>query len=389
MKFFSGRKKTGKEEKKKQSALREWVDACIFAVIAGTLIRTFLVEAFVIPSPSMEQTLLINDYIFVSKISYGPRIPNTPLAIPFTQASLPFFKSLKPYSTAVQWPYYRLPGFGNVQHNDVVVFNLPVGDTVLRDPSGGDVNYYQELHKENFPPPDIRPVDKRATWVKRCVGLPGDTLQIDANMVCINGVEQPLPAYSQHRYQLYSNECKSLPDSLKKALQLDENWRVLNADSSSYTINLTTVAVKKLKGTRYAIEPLLQNEGNRDSRLFPQDFSYHWNEDYFGPIYIPKKGATIVINHENIPLYYRVIATYEKNKLDTTNGTIRINGVPATAYTFKMNYYFMMGDNRHYSEDSRFYGFVPEDHIVGKAVTIWFSFGEGSIRWRRLLSGIK
>ncbi|SHM91118.1 signal peptidase I [Chitinophaga jiangningensis] len=388
MKFLARQPQKETSEKKKKSILREWTEAVIFAVVTATLIRTFLFEAFMIPSPSMEQTLLINDYIFVSKLSYGPRIPNTPLALPFTQARMPFFPNVKPYSTAVIWPYKRLPGFGKVQRGDVIVFNLPVGDTVLTSKQGEDVDYYRELHPEKFPPPDIRPIDKRATWIKRCIGLPGDTLEINAGIVYINRIPLDEPAHSQRPYFLFDNECKGLPDSLLNEWDIDRKFFQMRGDSTKFRYYFTPTVVRKLRQLGYNIEPVIHSP-DRDSRIFPKDFEHQYNEDFFGPIIIPKKGLTIPLDSSNIILYARAIATYEHNKLDTSTNVIMINGAPASSYTFKMNYYWMMGDNRHFSEDSRFWGFLPEDHVMGKATMIWLSYDKTSIRWRRFFNLIK
>ncbi len=386
MKFFSRRKPAANAEKKKKSLLREWIDSIVFAVIVATLIRTFLFEAFVIPTPSMEQTLLVNDYIFVSKVSYGPRIPNTPLAIPFTNATMPFFVGVKPYSTAVKWPYMRLPGFGKPKRNDVIVFNLPIGDSVLLNKKGEEVDYYHELYKERYLL-DVRPVDKRATWIKRCIGLPGDTITIRDAMISVNGQLQTLPPASELKRIIIDNSCKTLPDSLRKALRIDSNFYQFYADSTKAMYNLTAEASEKLQKMGYKMEVYLSTE--KDRRMFPYDTLYAWNRDHYGPIYVPKKGDVVQLTNENIGLYTRIIASYEGNRLDTTQGRILINGVPASSYKFKMNYYWMMGDNRHNSEDSRYWGFLPEDHIVGKASLVWLSVGPGNIRWRRMLHFIK
>ncbi|MBV8252737.1 MAG: signal peptidase I [Chitinophaga sp.] len=382
MKFFSRRKPTTNAEKKKKSLLREWIDAIVFAVVVATLIRTFLFEAFVIPTPSMEQTLLVNDYIFVSKVSYGPRIPITPLAIPFTNSTLPFLTGVKPYSTAVQWPYMRLPGFGKPKRYDVIVFNLPAGDTVVTDKHGEELNAYQVGSIDGYPPPDIRPVDKRATWIKRCIGLPGDTVTIKNGEVSVNGQLQILPPESEMKYIITDNTCKTLPSSLRKELRIDSNFYQYYRDSTKTRYNLTVVAREKLRKLGYQVE--LDSATEKDKRMYPYDTMYAWNRDNFGPIYVPKKGDVVQLTRENIGLYIRIIGTYEGNKLDTTNGRILINGVPASSYTFKMNYYWMMGDNRHYSDDSRYWGFLPENHIVGKATMVWLSVGSGNIRWRRM-----
>ncbi len=395
MNFSFSDVKQPEEGARKKSKAREWIEAALFAVVAATLIRTFIFEAFVIPSASMEKTLLINDFIFVSKISYGPRIPNTPLAWPFTHHTLPFTKNIKPFSTAVQWPYTRLPGFGSIQRNDVVVFNYPCGDTVLKTIAGDDEDYYTNMRSlgaayvhKNYPAPVIRPVDKRENWIKRCIAIPGDTLQIIDGIVYINHEATASPAHFEARYYVTMPDKKELTDSMRDVLGTDHIQRATR-DSGMFIYNLTTANIDTLKAMGATVERYVY-DAFADSRVFPFDTKhYEWNEDCFGPLYIPRKGATVKLDTLTLPFYSRIITTYEHNTLHVANGKIYINNQETTTYTFKMNYYWMMGDNRRESMDSRFWGYVPEDHIVGKAWIIWMSIHHHRIRWGRLFSAIE
>lgn len=381
------------QPKKKKSAIREWFDAAIFAIIAATLIRTFIFEAYTIPTPSMEKTLLVNDFLFVSKISYGPRIPMTPLAVPFTHHTLPFTKYSKAYSEAVHWKYRRLPGFSDVKRYDVVVFNFPEGDTVALE--NQDQSYYQMVRafgrdavwEQNHV--ISRPVDKRENYIKRCMGVAGDTLSIKDGVVFINGEQAPIPQESERRYWVTTTGDALNPSRLDE-MDIDPGTDG-PYDSAKYRYNLTPGAAATLKSWPVVtnLAPFV-NPAPEEVAVFPHDTAhYHWTEHNFGPMYIPKKGVTVKIDASNIAFYDRIISVYEGNKLEINNGQISINGKPADSYTFKMNYYWMMGDNRDNSLDSRYWGFVPEDHIVGKAWLIWMSYGKGSIRWSRLFRTIK
>jgi signal peptidase I len=381
------------QPKKKKSAVREWFDAAIFAIIAATLIRTFIFEAYTIPTPSMEKTLLVNDFLFVSKISYGPRIPMTPLAVPFTHHTLPFTKYSKAYSEAVEWKYRRLPGFSDVQRYDVVVFNFPEGDTVALEQQ--EQSYYQLVRyygRDNVWEQNhvtSRPVDKRENYIKRCMAIAGDTLSIKQGVVFINGQQAPIPAESERRYWVRTTGDPLNPTRLD---ELDIDPSPLGVfDSSTFRYDLTPGSAALLKTWPVVTElkPYVKS-ATQDVGVFPHDTAhYKWTEHNFGPLYIPKKGATVKLDSTTIAFYDRIISVYEDNKLENKNGQFYINGKPADSYTFKMNYYWMMGDNRDNSLDSRFWGFVPEDHIVGKAWLIWMSYGKGSIRWSRLFKTIK
>ena len=384
----------------KKSAAREWVDAAAFAIVAATLIRTFVFEAYTIPTPSMEKTLLVNDFLFVSKFSYGPRIPNTPVAMPFVHHTMPFV-AVKSYSEAIYIPYTRwFPT--PVKRNDVVVFNFPVNDTLINDEAqqfGSQTTYYQvvrQIGREetwNRYGNDIitRPVDKRENFIKRCVGVGGDVLQVVNGNVLINGQPQVVFPQSEINYILQT-PANSLLDKDKLAelgikSRLDQQGELYQIDQTKWLVNITNEEKLKLKLPQgYSITDYIMTA---DKDLFPYyDTTRHWSADNFGPIMIPKKGSTLELTPDNLIRYQRCIQVYEGNKFENKNGQIFINGTPATSYTFKMNYYWMMGDNRHNSLDSRYWGFVPEDHVVGKASLIWFSW-EGGPRWSRIFKSIR
>ncbi len=384
------KRNTDGQPRKRKSAVREWLDAAIFAIIAATLIRTFIFEAYTIPTPSMEKTLLVNDFLFVSKISYGPRIPNTPLAVPFTHHTLPGTKYTKAYSEAVHWSYKRLPGFTDIKRNDVVVFNFPEGDTVALEQQ--DQSYYGLVRSlgrdavwESYHVTS-RPVDKRENYIKRCVAEAGDTLSIRDGIVFVNSKQAPIPPESERRYMVQTNGDPLNPDRLEELDMTANPDATLSSGLFLYNLTPGNVAALKNFPVVKSIKPYFSGEQS----VFPYDTAhYHWTEENFGPLYIPKKGATVKLDSTNIAIYDRVIRVYEGNTLEAKNGQFYINNQPASTYTFKMNYYWMMGDNRNNSLDSRYWGFVPEDHVVGKAWLIWMSYGQGSIRWSRLFRTIK
>jgi len=393
----------------KKGAIREWIDAAVFAIVAATLIRTFVFEAYTIPTPSMEKTLLVNDFLFVSKFAYGPRLPNTPLALPFMHHTI-IGTNTKSYVEWIHIPYIRW--FSKpVQRKDVVVFNFPVNDTLINDAQhGSQITYYQEIQAtmmanhiseqearqrvlDQYGDLIItRPVDKRENFIKRCVGIAGDTLQIKNRVVYINGVVQPLPEYHEFNYLVTTTRPLD-PDQLNSIGIHDTDDQNKNqvqmVGTNSYIIGMSDaekLQLKLLPGIK-DIQPQPLNDYDKGQFLFPYE-SNGWTVDDYGPIWIPKKGATIQLTPENLRRYHRCIDTYEANKFEEKNGQYFINGKSATSYTFKMNYYWMMGDNRHNSLDSRYWGFVPEDHIVGKASLIWFSYGNNGIRWNRIFRTI-
>ncbi len=388
----------------KKSTAREWIDAGIFAVVAATLIRTFVFEAYVIPTGSMEKTLLVNDYLFVSKFSYGPRIPNTPLSIPFVHNTMPITNG-KSYLEWIKIPYTRwFPS--PVKRGDVVVFNFPAGDTVIDLPDYQSENPYYHASLELghgsidagrqiiLQDPDqypliTRPVDKEENYIKRCEAIPGDTLQIKDQVVYINGKPQPFPPESETWYTV-----NTMGQVLDENVMKDEYGVDINNTAEAnptgipnqYLMLLTWKAYQKMlsSGLAKSIVPQIDT----DRMVYPYCRSLTWTIDNYGPIWIPARGGTIPLTSGTYPIYERAIRVYEGNKLEMKDGKIYLNDRPATQYSFKMNYYWMMGDNRHGSQDSRLWGFVPEDHIVGEAWLIWMSWDHG-IRWRRLFNKIK
>lgn len=388
----------------KKSGTREWVDAAVFAVVAATIIRTFVFEAYTIPTGSMEKTLLVNDFLFVNKSSYGPRLPNTPLSFPFVHHTLPFTRS-KSYLEWIKIPYTRL--FANeVKRNDVVVFNYPVGDTVIGE-FQSDLNYYDYLRgypgtrEQLLAERDdimVRPVDKRENFIKRCIGIPGDTIKIIDGDVFVNGTKSTAPSQSETFYYVTTNGKEFFSDEfLKNELNIDiddamqRDMGQVHDMPNTWQINLTEEQAAKVAALPFVgpkgIVKTLNTVGYGNT--FPHDtVHYKWTEDNFGPVWVPKKGSTLKLTNENIAMYRRVIEVYEGNTLVQNATGFVINGQATDSYTFKMDYFWMMGDNRHNSQDSRFWGFVPEDHIVGKASLIWFSWQHGP-RWKRLFKTIK
>ncbi|MDR1718709.1 MAG: S26 family signal peptidase [Dysgonamonadaceae bacterium] len=412
-----------KTENKHVRKLAEWVDAIFFALIAVYLINLFIFQNYKIPTSSLEKTLLVGDYLFVSKLSYGPRVPNTPLSFPLSQHTLPIL-NCKSYIEWPQWPYHRLKGFGHVKRYDIVVFNFPTGDTVALRQQNPD--YYQlcDLYgrdrvnsdKATFGEIVYRPVDRRENYVKRCVGMPGDSLQIIDNKVYIDGKPLPDPKNMQLNYFVETTG-KLFSDKQFRTLNVSKEDQMLvngmanselafellgiHPDSTGaynpvYKIPLTQEALNKIRNSGWAKTTVVEPDAFGGDYFYPgKRYQTGWSRDNFGPLWIPKKGATVELDEKNLALYSRCIVNYEGNRMHIKDGAVFINDAPASTYTFKYDYYFMMGDNRHNSLDSRSWGFVPEDHVVGSPILVWLStdkdrgFFDGGIRWKRLFRLVK
>ena len=351
--------------KKQKSFLREWGDAILFAVVAATLIRWATFEAYTIPTPSMEKSLLVGDYLFVSKLHYGPRTPRTPLQVPLTHQTI-WGTSIPSYSTAIQLNSHRLPGFSKVKNNDVVVFN--------------------------YPPEDQYPADLRTNYIKRCIGIAGDKVEIRDTKVYVNDNLLKDPVKTQYSYYLVTE------NALNDRVFEEHDITDINTVQGGYIVHTLPETAEKLKQLDYIkhVQMLKDSAGVADPQVYPNVPSkFKWNKDNYGPIQIPKEGQTITLDSLSIPLYETVIRKYENNKnVEVKGNQVFVEGKEIKTYTFKQNYYFMMGDNRHNSADSRFWGFVPEDHIVGKAVLIWMSSNPngglgGKVRWNRIFNIIK
>mgnify|MGYP001319461740 CR=1 FL=1 len=364
------KKKKKEKKKKKKSEIKSWFDAIIFAVIAATILRTFLIEAYTIPTSSMEKSMLIGDFLFVSKVAYGPRVPMTPIAFPLVHHTMPIGNK-KSYSEIIKIPYHRMKGLGNIKRNDCVVFNWPA---------------------ENLG----RPIDKKENYVKRCVGIPGDIIEMKNADLLVN--EAPQEQFEgmkiQWHYEIMTKGNGLNPNILLEKYDITEGGYGRNRNE--YNLTLTEYNRNALKSfpNVIKIERKFEKAGIYSDYIFPHDNKYKWNIDNFGPITIPYRGMTIKLSNKNLCLYKEIIERYEKNKLEIINNQIYINSKVASEYTFSMNYYWMMGDNRHNSADSRFWGFVPENHIVGKALFVWMSWdrngkGFNKIRWNRLFKSVK
>ena len=416
---------------KPRTALGEWVSSIAFAIIAATLVHTYVMQPYTIPTSSLEKTLLVGDYLFVSKFHYGARVPTTAIATPMLHDSIPTAiiseKNTKSYLNKPLLPYLRIPGFQKIKRNDIVVFNWPV-DTLVHwmDPSKGT---------------DFKPLDKKTNYVKRCVGIAGDTLEVRDGYVYINGKQNILPdrAKLQFYNRVYSEKGLSTQKLLRYTDKEFERKFIINFTSQNqfekvmrYATNnpekikdnqfiITTsdegipqwiingyrldikeistkirkanitdeIAAKLRKDSEVdSVVKVINPKGNKGNNMFPQATNLSWNTDNYGPIYIPKKGTTVPLNMNSIPFYERIIEDYENNQLEVIGEHIFVNGKKSTSYTFKQDYYWMMGDNRQNSLDARSWGYVPFDHVVGKPVLIWFSINEGKIRWERLFTTV-
>ncbi|GGH39601.1 signal peptidase I [Mangrovimonas yunxiaonensis] len=415
---------------KPRTAFGDWVSSILFAVVAATIVHTYFIQPYTIPTSSLEKSLLVGDFLFVSKFHYGARVPMTTVAAPMVHDTIPGLKSKSylyddnagdkgnSWKNTFQLPYLRLPGFQKIKHNDIVVFNWPV-DTLYNMYKPADRTYY-------------KPVDKRTNYVKRCVGLPGDSLQIKDGFVYVNGKQNVLPDRAKLQF-FHTVETKpdismpflnqygiteftnvfSLPtnvwDDARVQDYLDNNNTHLNVvykDSSTVHLvgqmsrkayeklqfqtvsnkisaNATLELAAKMKQDPQVVSIVKNSSKKRDYSVFPHDANYNWNNDFFGPLYIPEAGATVALNLETLPLYKRIITDYEGHTLQVKGNQIFIDGAVAKDYTFKKDYYWLMGDNRHNSLDARSWGFVPFDHVVGKPVFIWMSWGDGKPRWER------
>lgn len=394
---YLGQSNTEEFQKKypyKKSVTREWADAIIFATVAASLIRGFLIEAYMIPTGSMERSLLVGDFLFVSKLNYGPRVPMTPLAFPFAHHTMPVTGG-KAYSEVIQLPYKRLPGFQKIERNDVVVFNFPAGDTValeLQDRPYSDL--VREMGKNAVHSQYTivtRPIDKRENYIKRCVGLPGDVVSLERAKLFINGEPAFTPPDMQMAYFVYTDGSplnrQRLHDLRIEAYPTSESY--------IFRMNLTVEQAETIKSWSNVseVEMVVYNTTKSIHDSYPNDRHYHWSIDNFGPLTIPAEGWTVPLDTLTVPLYGRAIRDYEGNTLEKKGDDYFVNGEKADSYTFKQNYYWMMGDNRHFSLDSRSWGFVPEDHIVGKALFTWMSWDKdgtflSKIRWNRIFKGI-
>ena len=370
------------------SAAGEWISSILFAVVAATIVHTYVLQPFTIPTSSLEKTLLVGDYLFVSKFHYGARTPITSVAFPMVHDTIPGF-GIKSYFKNPHIPYFRFPGFQHVERNDIVVFNWPV-DTVRK---------FRDASQQHYD----KPVDKKSNYVKRAVGLPGDSLKIVDGKVFVNNQPLNLPerAKPQYSYSGYTKGEGFDPYTLYKVYGITDAFYYDPNTNQFFIQSLSEEAYQRLKNhpNVASIERQITPAGKQDPGIFPNNNKVDWNRDNFGPLYIPKKGATVKMDLKSFALYRQIIETYEgremgqDNKLSVNGTQVLLNGQPIDTYTFKQDYYWMMGDNRHNSEDSRFWGFVPENHIVGKPVFIWLSLdpnasGFNKIRWDRMFTTV-
>ncbi|WP_300978690.1 signal peptidase I [Flavobacterium sp.] len=383
---------------KSKGTLGETISSLLFAVIVATIVHTYIIQPFTIPSSSMEKSLLVGDFLFVSKFHYGARIPMTTIALPMVHDSIPFLKS-KSYlfsddfskkETSIinifQLPYLRLPGFQKIERNDIVVFNQPADTLRDMDNFSPDRNYY-------------KPIDKKTNLVKRCVGIPGDSLEVRNGYVFIDGKQTKLSERTKLQFS-YTVKFKGQFLSYEEACNILKLYDITDGiaydyKSGEYFVQATEEAITNARSNPYilSLELRKKNKGDQDFKVFPHNTNYNWNADFFGPIYIPEKGKTIDINLKILPLYKRIITEYEGHQLSVRGNQIFIDNRHATSYTFKQDYYWMMGDNRDNSIDARFWGFVPFDHVIGKPIFIWLCWntdgkGINKIRWNRMFTTV-
>jgi signal peptidase I len=394
----------------------DWTDAIVFSLLLVYFLNIFILQMYKIPTSSLEKTLLVGDYLMVDKVSYGPRVPNTPLAFPLTHHTLPVF-NIKSYSDWPFWEYKRLKGLRNIEREDIVVFNFPAGDTVALNMQNQDYHelvYHLGWDRVNrdtrtFGKIVARPVDRRENYVKRCVGLPGDTLQVIDNQVYIDGKASPVPPTLQFNYYVETNGNLLTKKQFRRLDISADDQTLYNGDADARAVfEFLGISpndagnynpVYRLPLTQEAHDFLLRSGWAKSIRIqpdafggmtYPYGYNTGWSRDNFGPILIPRKGETIVLDENTFAIYGRCIANYEGNTLHFDGKLFYVNGIPSNSYTFRYDYYFMMGDNRHNSLDSRYWGFVPEDHIVGTPFLIWMSLDkdrtwlDGKIRWNRL-----
>ena len=437
-----------KSENPAVRSVMSWVDAIVFALVAVYFVNIYVFQNYQIPSSSLEKSLLVGDYLYVSKLSYGPRVPNTPLSMPLAQHTLPLVNT-KSYIEWPQWDYKRVPGLGKVKRNDIVVFNFPSGDTVATNYQQTD--FYSLAYNEGqrmYPNPVnmdsltrkqqravydlyynagrnlilsnpkmygdvvVRPVDRRENYVKRCVGLPGDTLEIRDAQVYIDGKPLENPEDMQLNYLVQTTGPYITEDMFRElGISKDDQAMVTNESllmemglthrdaqgrlAPTYDLPLTKKMLETLSANKKLVSRIVMEPEMFTGQMYPLNLYTKWDRNNYGPIWIPKKGATIKLTEDNLPIYERPIRAYEGNTLEVKEDGIYINGKKTDEYTFKMDYYWMMGDNRHNSADARSWGFVPEDHVVGKPIVVWLSLDkdrgwfDGKIRWNRIFKWVK
>lgn len=387
--YFDKSEYLGTRELKAQNKAGETLSSVLFAIVAATIVHTYIMQPFTIPTSSLEKTLLVGDFLFVSKFHYGAKTPQTPVALPMVHDSIPL-TGVKSYVSSIQLPYFRLPGFQEIKRNDIVVFNWPT-DTVrmFRDKSG------KHYHK---------PIDKKSNYVKRAVGVAGDSLKIENGVIYINEKPEQLPerADIQYSYKVQGKGKGFDRYELYSIYNITDGVGIANREQKIYqfqAISENTLEDFKYHPNVASAEPIIMKKGYKDEAIFPNNGKVNWNRDQMGSIYIPKEGDVIPMNEKNFSIYRRLIEVYEgeemgaQQELSFANGKVLLNGKEITEYTIKQNYYWMMGDNRHNSEDSRFWGFVPETHIVGKPVFVWMSWdsnasGFNKVRWNRLFTTV-